>query len=252
MAYIKDVTHTGDEASYWAGQTYDFDAVVTNAGATSIGCSRCTVKYKRTVPVGLSEDLMMFTFSIAKSAGSHIYNQLSSADLVTAETSIDVFVNAVKALQHSSITCVEYAWHGVSGTSPRTKDGRGQKMGPAVRTTVKSIPGALSVGRSPDQLAVNVTLRTASRKHWGRFAIPGLDIGKWDPAYGRVLTSSVDAISAAADSLYSQLQTAGFMLGVWSQLHPAFLAAKSTEVDDVPDIVRRRRAKRRNYAKINA
>jgi hypothetical protein len=106
------------------------------------------------------------------------------------------------------------------------------------------------VGRSPDQLACNLTIRTASRKHWGRIELPGIDIGKWDPASGRLLNSSIDLLSGAFDGLHNSLATAGYRLGVWSQLHPTFMTASQLEVDDVPDIQRRRRPKRRNYAKI--
>lgn len=248
MAYTKEVTHVGAEAGYWAGQTFDFDAVVTDAGATSIGCSRVTMKWKRTVPTGLSEDLVMCTLSVAKANAGHIFNQLTSAELATVEGYLDSFWTTVKAYCTTQLTLVEYAWHGVSGTSPRTEDGKGQKMGPAVRVTVKSVAGTDSVGRGPDQLATNITLRTASRKHWGRVYLPGIGIDKWDTTYGRLTTTVVDGVAGAANTLNNSIETGGFRLGVWSQLHPAFLSAKTVEVDDVPDIQRRRRPKRRNYA----
>lgn len=250
MAYLKEVTHADAEAGYWTGQTFDFDAVVTNTLANPLGCSRCTLKWKRTVPTGLSEDLVMCTLSFGKVVAGHQYVQGSSADLATLEGHLSTWWGVVKAYVTTQFTLVEYAWHGVSKDSPRTEDGRGQKMGPAVRTTVLSVAGTDSVGRSPDQLATNLTMRTASRKHWGRMFIPGIGVDKWDTTYGRLTTTVIDGIASASDSLHTNAQGAGFEIGVWSQLHPAFLTAKSVEVDDVPDIQRRRRAKRRNYAKI--
>jgi hypothetical protein len=250
VAYVKDITHAASEAGYWATQARDFDSVLTDSALAVVGCSRVTLKWKRTVPTGLSEDLMMCTLSIAKDVGGHLYGYVPLIELAPIETLLDGFMTTVKAQQHSSITLVEYSWHVLTQNSPRDKTGRGQKAGPAVRVTTKSTPGTASVGRSPDQLATNLTIRTASRKHWGRIALPGIDIGKWDPASGRLLNSSIDLLSGAFDGLHNNLVTAGYRLGVWSQLHPTFMTASQLEVDDVPDIQRRRRPKRRNYAKI--
>jgi hypothetical protein len=252
LAKVKQINYGGAEASYWASQSVDFDAVVADNGGL-LGCSRLTLKFNRLQPAGVTEDQVMTHFWFAKIAGTD-YAYVPVVELATIEPLVDTWFTAVKPFVHSDFTLVEYAWHQFTENSPPSMDKngvrRGQKPGPAVRTTAKSVVGTFSGTGLPHQVACNVTMRTCSRRHWGRSAIPGMGSGSLQGQYGRFSSTTVDAIANATNVLHDSAQTATYQVGVWSQLHPAFMTPKTIEVDDVPDIQRRRRAKRTAYRKL--
>lgn len=249
-AKIKQITYAEAEAAYWATQTYDVDTVLTSSGADVLGCSRVTLKWTRDVPSGLRDDVCLTSLWVGKAAGGALYSMIPLAELAAMETALDTMAAAWASLADSTYHLTEYAWHQVNEASPRDETGRAQKMGPAVRTTVKAVAGANSGVRLPDQVALNTTLRTASRKHWGRNYWPGVTHLGLTTDYGRFSTSFVDVYANGVDALHNTWQTAGYQLGVWSQLHPAFMTPKQIEADDIPDIQRRRRAKQPLYRKI--
>lgn len=67
---------------------------------------------------------------------------------------------------------------------------------------------------------------------------------------GSFSTSTVDSVATAAAALLTSAAAGGFVMGTFSARLNAFLAAESIEVDDVVDIIRRRRWKSSTYKKI--
>lgn len=248
MPYVNSIRYKTEEAAYWTSQSVDFGASVADQSGL-LGCSRCTLKWTRLQPAGVTEDQAMTHLWFGKIAGTD-FAYVPTVELASIEAAMDTWMTALLPFIANDFTLVEYAWHHFTEDLPRTVDGRGQKPGPAVRVTAKSTAGTFSGTCLPHQVACNITLRTASRRHWGRSAIPGMGSGNLQGDYGRWTSTMVDAFAAATKTLHDSQQTASYQLGVWSQLHPAFLAPKQVEVDDVPDIVRRRRAKRTAYRKI--
>jgi hypothetical protein len=251
-AKLKLVTYAEPEAAYWASQVYDADVGLASAGASLLGTSRVSISYTRATPSGLREDRAVFSLWVAKAAGANLFSMIPLSELAAMETALDTFVNAIGVAQSSSWTCVEYAWHQVNQNSPRTDDPgqRGQKMGPAVRVVTKAlVPGGFAQP-APYQVSSTITLRTASRKHWGRIYVPGVAVGALQTNYGRWTNTMVDNLANALNALHNTWQDASYQLGVYSMLHPAFLTPKTIEADDIPDIVRRRRAKQMGYRKL--
>lgn len=255
MPKVKTIRYKTEEASYWATQSIDHDADVGDQSGL-LGASRVTLKWNRIVPSGLSEDQSMTKFWFAKIAGPD-FSQIPIAELSTIEGFLNTFITNVTTVIHGDYQLVEYAWHQFDENSPRTDDrvlgpgnGPGQKPGPAVRVTSKAVFGGGAGVRLPDQVTMNVTLRTASRRHWGRSCFPGMVSTELQNQYGRWKSTDVDLWATQVDVLHNSSQTAGYQLGVWSQSHPAFLTPKTIEADDVPDIQRRRRAKRTGYRKL--
>lgn len=257
MAKLKVLTYAEDQAAYWGTQALDPDATVVSSGVELLGCSRASLKWTRTVPSALREDVAMTSIWVAKTVGGNLWSMIPLAELASLETALFLFNSALASMQENGWTLAEIAWHQVNEHTPRTAPdpttgapGTGQKMGPATRTTIAGVAGTVSGTRLPDQVAETITLRTVGRRHWGRLYIPGLSANSLQTDYGRWLAFTVDSVATAFNSLHDTWQTAGYQIGVWSQLHPAFLTVKQIECDDVPDIVRRRRPKQTGYRKI--
>jgi hypothetical protein len=249
-AKVKNVCFASEYADYWERQPMDADANVVNAGAAVVGANRLLLSWTRLVPSGLREDRAVFGIWLAKIVGGGLYSKLTLAELAPREAAVDTFVGALNLMQHSDWRCVEYAWFQVDENSPRDESGRSQLMGPAVRVVTKSLVGATGGNVIPHQVSSTITLRTASRRHWGRSYIGGFDTGRLTAQFGRWTTSTVDGLANAMNTLHDTWQDAGYQMGTYSLLKPAFLTPKQIEVDDVPDIVRRRRAKQTNYRKL--
>lgn len=249
-AKVKFVTYAESQASYWATQAFDADATVASSGADVLGTSRVTLSFTRGTPSGTREDRAATSFWVAKTVGASLYSKIPIAELSSLEAALDAFYASLRPTLTPDWTLVEYAWHQYDESTPRTQDGRGQKAGPAVRLTTKSLPGTSGTSTLPYQVASTVTQRTASRKHWGRSYLPGGAANSLNATTGRWTNGYVDALAGALNTLHDTWQTAGYQLGVWSQLHPAFLTPKTIECDDIPDIIRRRRAKQSNYRKL--
>jgi hypothetical protein len=250
MAKIKGLTFASAQESYWRSKPTDADAIVTNAGASLLGTSRVTLGFNRATPTGTREDRAVCSIWVAKVIGGGLYSMIPISELAALETALTTFSQTVMLNVSSDWNNVEYAWHQVNADSPRDDTGRGQKMGPAVRVTVVNNVGASASPRLPDQVSSTITLRTVVRSSWGRLYVPGGVSANLTSTMGRWTTTRVDALANAFNALHDTWQGLQYQVGVYSMLHPAFLTPKAIEVDDIPDIVRRRRAKQANYRKI--
>jgi hypothetical protein len=130
---------------------------------------------------------------------------------------------------------------------------------------------AATTGTCPPQVACSVTEITSSRRHWGRWYIPGIASARLNPD-GSFVSNVPNGIAARAQTLYNSWTSRGVMpivLGsVKSDFNLALLPGTSylghqfakyvaknvtqqrlmvgypvtsLRIDDVPDIIRRRR-----------
>jgi len=125
---------------------------------------------------------------------------------------------------------------------------------------VDYVKGSTATGGSaaamlPPQVACSVTelLGPDSRRHWGRFYLPGLSSNNLE-LDGTYNTAAVDAIAAAANSCYDAWATASYYPIVWVAGVPGFNPVPVVEVrvDNIPDIIRRRRYQSISYRVTNA
>jgi hypothetical protein len=138
----------------------------------------------------------------------------------------------------------EVKWYDVNAAAPRT----------VFKETILAAAAPGIAGGSaglvlPTQDACSITLKTVPRRHWGRFYLPGFTgtqmddsshRGHWKPAL-------CDTLAAAAKVLCSG--PGSNLPVVYSQpLHVTY-GITEVQVDDVPDIIRRRRAKKAIYKK---
>jgi hypothetical protein len=238
----RTITHTPATASYWAAQSKFSDTVV-QAASGSLSASRATINWSRSTPAGTQEDFASFTMHFCVHVGAGSYVQLDATQKADAETDLAVFVASLRGEMSNQFTHVNTTWHDVVAGD--------QFYGPADRITANGLTGQVATSRLPDQLAVNVTLRTSSRKHWGRFYIPGIASTKFDLTYGRPTSTVCDTLATATRTLGTSLManTAATELVVYSHQHQAVLSVDEIHCDNVADVIRRRRAKMVSYRK---
>lgn len=236
------ITHTSATSQYWADASKFSDTVVEEA-VGSFSVSRATLKYARSTPSGTQEDFAQFGLHMAVHVGAGSFVALTDTQKADAETDIDTLNSAIAGLQSNGMTWTELVWHDVTVGD--------QFYGPADRIALRSVNGAAATARNPDQIAVSVTFRTSSRRHWGRVYLPGMNRNVFDPTYGRVSNASCDTLAAAfrTFALALEANTALTQLLVYSHAHQAVMSIDEISVDNVPDVIRSRRPKEQSYRK---
>lgn len=241
------MNYTAARAAYWATQTFAAGTTQNVQAENTLACWDLTSVFTRTTPAGTREDVMTFGMRIAKIAGTERTIGLTS-ELPTIEGFANTLHASLAAIRPPHSTLSEYIWHERRVTHPAAKGG-GEKPGPAIRRTAKSVVGTDASGALPDQMTFTCTFKTPSRQHWGRVYLPAMSKGSIDSPLRRINSGVVDLIASSFNTFAVSLDGAGYRLGVWSYQKQAFMDVDQVQVDDIPDVQRRRRAKQRAYAK---
>lgn len=251
------------QAAYWDTQIFS-SATIQNpvSDPNLLGGTAMANLFTRSHPSGTVEDVAQWQIHYVMRPGTAgLSEQLNDGDMAAVESSFLSNVWTVLApLTTSGWTFSEHVWRDFGADFPlTTPEDPGQtppvhKYGPVRRRTTVGVPGNGSGIRLPDQVAATVTLKTGSRKHWGRVYLGGfaspLVSGN---AFGRWSTTNVDAICNAFHSHFQGLAGLPRVLEpvVWSSRYSAIMTVDQIQVDDVPDIIRRRRPKQAAYRKVN-
>jgi len=232
--------------SYWQGQSVYSDTEITSVSPAVLGASRLTINWARSTPAGTQEDLCSINphFAVAATPGAPI-SYLDGAAKAVVETEVFTWLAAWAALAANSFNTWQLVWHDiVAGDAFYGPADRFNQLDPG-------IPGTAGVGRMPDQLAVDLTFRTASRRHWGRAYVPGIGMGKYDSTYGRPTNATCDALASSWRTMINTLRAKPQSIEqvVFSKAYQANLVISELHCDNVADVVRRRRAKQASYRK---
>jgi hypothetical protein len=189
---------------------------------------------------------------IANITGGTIDGTWTTTDYTTCETALDTCLTALKPHFLPTLQVSEYRWY-KRRFNPMTETKPFQDSGPPERVTPKAILGTSSAFL-PRQVACTITERTAWPKHWGRGYFP-FGNGAALTTSGRIGTTVVDAIEGAFQTAYATMQAAEFFPVVpVTQVNKdpvrGLLQVTQLQVDDVPDVVRRRRLRNPSYRKI--
>jgi hypothetical protein len=226
---------SGSGTPYSSAQTANLG---TNA-VTGVAARRVLVQISR----GTTVDPAIMHFDMVKAPAGTPTDAWSTTDYTTAETALDAWWTTTKAKVAGGYSLAQYGWYrcGVGITPPN----------PAIRVVSRSVAGTGAYGDLPPQVACSITFRTASRRSWGRTYLPlGALGGSTDLSGGRFSNAYCDAIAGAAHTLVGALAAADLYLVVCSETKSALLNVESVEVDNVPDVIRRRRWKTSTYKKI--
>lgn len=230
------------EQAYWDGQSVLTGADRGTAPADNqVQRSAVQVVFDRTTPAAIQDDQALFSLNFVLQTLDFGTSIISAGNKATVEGLLNTWWTAAKALTPSHWTLREYRWHDFTESWT--------KPGPATRVTaVGSVATGSSTNAVPDQVATSMTFKTSSRIHWGRCYLPGLITSSYTST-GRISTATVDALAAALRTALVGADSAGITPVVPSTSHRANLAISSIQVDDTPDVIRSRRAKRPSYRK---
>lgn len=242
MAFDPIIISPTSSLPYWATQSKEVSTTVQDSGAAVTGCNRAQLVFTRTTPTGLREDVMVINTHVYKIAGAFASFFTGTSDLNAAKTPITDWWTAQKVYHSTQVTFREIRWYVVRDDQ--------DDSGPPVRVDTVGVAGTAANVRAPDQLSPTITLITASRKHWGRWYLPGVTRDFYETTYGRASTATIDTMAANFRTMALALETAGFNVCVWSPTARSVLDLYKIQMDDVPDVQRRRRPKQPNYRKV--
>lgn len=203
---------------------------------------QCVVE--RTPTAGTSDDFAICTFDLLNLTGGAPDSTWDAGDYAAAEAAFDTYWNAVKPLMSGTHKVKEYRWYTRSFAPVMSQTHRFADSGPPQRITSKSIVGTAGVAAQAWQVAMTVTERTPWARHWGRWYMPGLAVTL--SASGRISSTDTTTQATAAGILLNTLHDAQLPLVVASTqadnvLSGYLLGVTETQVDDIPDVQRRRR-----------
>jgi len=156
-----------------------------------------------------------------------------AADISAHESAFNTFWNGISNLISSDVAPNHRRYYNVPPTP-------GAPSGDPIATNDDAKVGTASGVRLPPQVACSVTEVTAIRRRWGRFYLPGFTPTSLGPN-GRVLGTVVAAIADAAEAYGDSLTAAGRPLVVLRQSDRTYQLVREVRVDNVWDIIRRRR-----------
>jgi len=229
----------GTDNPYGSAQTVSGGTSAAVSGG--IGVRRVEVTIDRaTTHAGADPALVHFDFLNMTSGAPD--DTWTTGDYTTLEGYLNSFFTSWAVYWHTGYKVTTYNWYrvGAGVTVPN----------PAQRQLVLTTPIAGSAGtaHNPPQVATSVTFRTAVRRSWGRTYMP---MSGGAVSAGQVLGSGVvDTTCGYVNTLVTAAASSDFHLVVMSKKLSAALTVEKVEVDDVYDVVRRRRWKSSTYKKI--
>lgn len=223
----------GSDYPYTDGQTKS-GGTSAAAGTGNIGVRRASLIFDRASYSPTDDDMTMH-FDFLNMTGGDPDDTWITSDYSTLEALLETFWGSTKLYSDPKTGLREIRWHRVGVGIP--------KPNPATRTYILAAPvyGTGTAGLHPPQVACSITFRTAVRKSWGRTYLP-FNGGSLS-TQGRLTSTATTAIATAASTLVTAAAAADFHLVVTSLRLSTALNVEKVEVDDVTDIVRRRRWK---------
>lgn len=190
---------------------------------------------RATLETGLDDAIFTLHFDLS----AH-----DTASRTAATNKIKTFWTNVAASIGTQHILREVKWYEVQTTAPRSTFKESILTGTAPGT-----PGTSGGAVLPPQVACSVTLKTVPRRHWGRFYLPGFTATQLDDSghRGAWKATTCDTVAAAAATLCST--TGGNAPIIWNRLAGTNYGITEVQVDNVADVVRRRRMRRATYKK---
>lgn len=211
------------------------------------------------------------TFHFIKASGGTPGTYVDSTDLPAVETALGTYWTTLATRYPSFLHSDQYRWYkdgpafwqlNTAGTAyvPVTPN-------PAIRVTEVDSAGSGGAGSVlPPQVALTVTEKTASRSSWGRWYLPAM-MSNLSDASGRLGTVDIDQLVAAAVTFYNSCRTASMVPVVFSipkATRPTAGGGSlpavggvaheviSIQMDNLWDVIRRRRWDAPTYRKVTA
>lgn len=154
------------------------------------------------------------------------------------EAQFDTFFSAIAPHLAVNTKIVGYRWS-------RWKDDY-SKTEPSFRYASRALVNQFGGSVMPNQVSAAITEETSVRRRWGRFYVPFIckeAIG----AEGRLTQQAVNALGSDGRAALATVEDTWQHVTISRELTPHFLPTTFIRVDNVPDIIRRRRLRSSTY-----
>jgi len=212
-------------------------SALVSAGASAapdvgVGVRRAILVFNRLPPGIYSDDDAQMHMDFMNITGGTPDDTWILGDYEGIEGHITDWWTATRAKVSTRVTLKEIRWYRVGIGVPDTN--------PAERVTSVDVAGASTGLELPPQVSCTLTIHTARRKQWGRTYLPGPTASHLDT--GGVMTAADTAdLGVAWDALAQACADDETFLGVYSKTAGSFFGAEQVAVDNIYDIIRRRR-----------
>lgn len=236
-------------ALLWQNREYVealFDRVVDTESAVPLfGYRMVAVMGEKDASGGAWTQRAQFGVHWLNTTGGDLDTTWTSGDFSAVETGLQTFWSGLSTWVSSIYRLEEIRWYGYGPDTVGTKD----DPIPVYRVTaVAGTPQGGASSGSPSTNACAITLKTALRKHWGRFYVP-INATKLDVA-GRLSSANCDTLAAAAQAFLRSGESAGVYPVVYDKARKSAFTANDLQVDDIADVIRRRRQSVTQYRKV--
>jgi len=230
---------------------------------------RVNWRFTRATPSGTVEDVAMFGFDIVNMTGGDLDSSWTAADYTAVDAALSELWTTIRPLISGTHTLSEIQYHQrafhpdlpLGELVPQMQPGTNKEVnrfarsGPALHVLTKNEAGSNVGAAAPYQVALSVSFRTAARRHWGRCYIPGATVTEVGGGYGRFSSGTTQVVANAFAELASDLGANDFFIMVPSTQNDSKYATSlqsvaQIQVDDVPDVIRRRRPKQASLRSI--
>ena len=239
-----------------------YDYISDQTPIESLLWRHVTVRYARATPASTVEDYAQFGFNITNITGGQLDTTWTAGDYTIVDAAIDEMLSKIVVAQSTSHSLVDVRYY-QAGFNPALPIGQAVwkvgdagdppnrfiKMGPPVHLHIPGSTGGQTAGGVlPYQVAMSVTLKTPGPRHWGRMYIPGLAFPDLSSSFGRFSQTIQTTVANAFAEMQDDLTSQGFQLVVPTTQQDGRYATglsgvNSIVVDDIPDVIRRRRPK---------
>lgn len=204
-------------------------------------------------------DDAVITFDIVNFTANSIDSTWNDSDYNIVATRLNDFCTAWAAhmnthLRFTQLRAYRMAWNNEwPGSSPQVKKNPFVKSGAPEFVRAIGASGLAQESQAP-QVSLSVTEEVPLRRAWGRFYLPGPATAGMASGTGRFSGTLVDAVALSAFTLYNGLAE--------SEMYPVIPSTyidkertavlqqvTAVRVDDVPDVIRRRRFQHALYRK---
>lgn len=245
--WAKAVLQLAPFALGWLYDSLDFEH--TDDDPEALTWCRVETVFTRATPAGTAEDVATVGMNIMNITGGAPDPTWTSGDFAALVTPISTYWGSINSNLTNNHTIKEHRLY-LRRFNPMTEAKPFAPSGPPAYVMADTRSGTVAAtGHAlPYQAAMTHTLVTSWPRHWGRFYLPGLDAAALDDK-GRIKAANITAVSNAYTTFATSLAAADFFPVVpvtqvektpWRGL----LTVQGHQVDDIPDVQRRRRARR--------
>lgn len=226
-------------------------AVVTNDAKTTTVADfewrYLAFVFNRPPIAGAVEDTAQFGLNLVNVTAGDLDKTWTSGDFTNVMTDVNEWWTAVKPIIGTGYTFKEVRFYRKQFNPTPTPASRFLATGPPVYIGTVGTNGTSANTALPQQVAASVTFKTPLARHWGRAYVPGLTSNRLD-ANQRWDGGTRTILANAFAELFDDLQGREFfpfvpITQVGGSLLSGGFGISDVQVDDIPDVIRRRRAK---------